>query len=341
MLEPGGRIAVNVANLGRRPYRSLSGDVTEILQDLGLLLRGEVVWWKGRAAGGSCAWGSFQRPANPVLRDVTERVVIASKGRFDRALTPAQRQRSGSAVHGHHLPRRVHGGHDRPVGDPARERHPGRPPGTVPGRAPEAAHRALHLRGRRRARPVHGLGQRPRWPRCAPVATTSASTPTPTTSTIAEARIAEERDRLAALQHGVTTPFRVRAAGRPAGGRLARTSRREPYERAGRRKELAEVLLAACGFRDIRRRRQAARPGHRAQLRRQRPDRRGLGVRRVRRVHLEPRRTQPNRHALEVARQGGGAPRERVRAEPSTDATRVPHHRRAPRREPLVINPSG
>jgi site-specific DNA-methyltransferase (adenine-specific) len=91
VLEPGGRIAVNVANLGRRPYRSLAGDVTDILQDLGLLLRGEVVWWKGRAAGGSCAWGTFQRPSNPVLRDVTERIVIASKGRFDRALKPEQR----------------------------------------------------------------------------------------------------------------------------------------------------------------------------------------------------------------------------------------------------------
>lgn len=91
VLEPGGRIAVNVANLGRRPYRSLAGDVTDILQDLGLLLRGEVVWWKGRAAGGSCAWGTFQRPSNPVLRDVTERIVIASKGRFDRALKPEER----------------------------------------------------------------------------------------------------------------------------------------------------------------------------------------------------------------------------------------------------------
>jgi DNA modification methylase len=95
VLEPGGRIAVNVANLGRRPYRSLSADVTTILQDLGLLLRGEVVWWKGRAAGGSCAWGTFQRPSNPVLRDVTERIVVASKGRFDRALTPAQREAKG------------------------------------------------------------------------------------------------------------------------------------------------------------------------------------------------------------------------------------------------------
>jgi DNA modification methylase len=95
VLEPGGRLAVNVANLGRRPYRSLAGDVTTILQDLGLLLRGEVIWWKGRAAGGSCAWGTFQRPANPVLRDVTERIVIASKGRFDRAGTPAERLAAG------------------------------------------------------------------------------------------------------------------------------------------------------------------------------------------------------------------------------------------------------
>ena len=30
-LEPGGRIAVNVANLGRKPYRSLSADVITIL----------------------------------------------------------------------------------------------------------------------------------------------------------------------------------------------------------------------------------------------------------------------------------------------------------------------
>ena len=91
-LEPGGRIAVNVANLGRRPYRSLSADVIDILQNrLRLLLRGEVIWRKGRGAAGSFAWGSFQRPGNPVLRDVTERVVIASKGRFDRALTAAER----------------------------------------------------------------------------------------------------------------------------------------------------------------------------------------------------------------------------------------------------------
>lgn len=94
-LEPGGRIAVNVANLGRKPYRSLSADVIGILQDdLGLLLRGEILWWKARGAAGSCAWGSFRSPANPVLRDLTERVVVASKGRFDRALAGPERARN-------------------------------------------------------------------------------------------------------------------------------------------------------------------------------------------------------------------------------------------------------
>ena len=96
VLEPGGRIAINVANLGRRPYRSLSADVTTILQDdLRLLMRGEVLWVKQRGAAGNCAWGSFQRPGNPVLRDLSERVVIASKGRFDRAISAKDRAKIG------------------------------------------------------------------------------------------------------------------------------------------------------------------------------------------------------------------------------------------------------
>lgn len=90
-LEPGGRMAINVANLGRRPYRSLSADVTKMLEEMGLLLRGEVIWVKARGAGGSCAWGSFQQPGNPVLRDLTERIIVASKERFDRAI-PARKR---------------------------------------------------------------------------------------------------------------------------------------------------------------------------------------------------------------------------------------------------------
>jgi site-specific DNA-methyltransferase (adenine-specific) len=87
---------VNVANLGRKPYRSLAADVIGILQDdLRLLLRGEVIWKKGDGAGGNCAWGSYRSAANPVLRDITERVVIASKGRFDRAKPVKEREALG------------------------------------------------------------------------------------------------------------------------------------------------------------------------------------------------------------------------------------------------------
>ncbi len=96
LLEPGGRMAVNVANLGRKPYRSLSTDVISILQnDLSLLLRGEIIWKKSKGAAGNCAWGSFQKASNPVLRDITERIVIASKDRFDRAISAKKRSQLG------------------------------------------------------------------------------------------------------------------------------------------------------------------------------------------------------------------------------------------------------
>ena len=70
--------------------------MVHILQDrLGLLLRGEIVWQKSVGASGSCAWGSFRSPTNPVLRDVTERIIVASKGRFERARKVEQRRDEG------------------------------------------------------------------------------------------------------------------------------------------------------------------------------------------------------------------------------------------------------
>ena len=50
---------------------------------------------KQRGAAGNCAWGSFQRPSNPVIRDLSERVIIASKGRFDRAISAKDRAKLG------------------------------------------------------------------------------------------------------------------------------------------------------------------------------------------------------------------------------------------------------
>jgi DNA modification methylase len=84
VVEPGGRVAVNVANLGRKPYLPLNHHVAGLLQDIGFLLRGEIVWQKAAVAGGSCAWGSWRSAKNPTLRDVHEYVLVAGKGPYRR-----------------------------------------------------------------------------------------------------------------------------------------------------------------------------------------------------------------------------------------------------------------
>jgi DNA modification methylase len=85
VLEPGGRAVINVANLGRRPYVSLSQQVGSIMEAIGYLPRGEVIWVKGRGASGSCAWGSWRSASNPTLRDLHEYCLCFSKERWDRA----------------------------------------------------------------------------------------------------------------------------------------------------------------------------------------------------------------------------------------------------------------
>ena len=87
VIEPGGRVAVNVANLGRKPYLPLNQIVAGLLSDIGFLLRGEIVWQKAKAAGGSTAWGSWQSAKNPTLRDIHEYILVASKGSFRRSRT--------------------------------------------------------------------------------------------------------------------------------------------------------------------------------------------------------------------------------------------------------------
>jgi site-specific DNA-methyltransferase (adenine-specific) len=84
VLVPGGRVAFNVANLGRKPYIPLNAYVASLAADLGLLMRGEIIWMKGKAATGSCAWGSWMSATNPTLRDLHEYILVFSKGRFDR-----------------------------------------------------------------------------------------------------------------------------------------------------------------------------------------------------------------------------------------------------------------
>ncbi|CAG0999831.1 partial DNA adenine methyltransferase YhdJ, partial [Anaerolineales bacterium] len=79
VLCKGGRLAVNVANTWRKPYLPLNAYIARQLIDLGLLMRGEIIWDKAASAGISTAWGSFARASNPTLRDVHEYILVFCK----------------------------------------------------------------------------------------------------------------------------------------------------------------------------------------------------------------------------------------------------------------------
>ncbi|TFG20306.1 MAG: site-specific DNA-methyltransferase [Promethearchaeota archaeon] len=84
VLVPGGRAAINIANIGRKPYIPLHSYVIQIMIDIGFLMRGEIIWDKSASAGVSCAWGSFGSASNPVLRDVHEYILVFSKQNMKR-----------------------------------------------------------------------------------------------------------------------------------------------------------------------------------------------------------------------------------------------------------------
>ena len=81
---PGGRVCINVANLGRKPYIPLHSYIIKDMQEIGYLMRGEIIWNKASSASPSTAWGSWMSAANPVLRDIHEYILIFSKQTFSR-----------------------------------------------------------------------------------------------------------------------------------------------------------------------------------------------------------------------------------------------------------------
>ena len=82
VLARGGRLAVNIANTMRKPYVPLNAYIAQQLIDLGLWMRGEIIWDKGPSAGISTAWGSFARASNPTLRDVHEYILVFCKASY-------------------------------------------------------------------------------------------------------------------------------------------------------------------------------------------------------------------------------------------------------------------
>jgi modification methylase len=90
VLVPGGRMCINVANLGRKPYLPLHAYITEQAAELGFLMRGEIIWNKAASASPSTAWGSWLSAGNPTLRDVHEYILVFCKDTFKRQ-NPANR----------------------------------------------------------------------------------------------------------------------------------------------------------------------------------------------------------------------------------------------------------
>ena len=84
VLVPGGRMCINVANLGRKPYIPLHAFISEQAIQLGFLMRGEIIWNKAASASPSTAWGSWKSASNPILRDVHEYILVFCKQSFKR-----------------------------------------------------------------------------------------------------------------------------------------------------------------------------------------------------------------------------------------------------------------
>ena len=97
-LVPGGRVCFNIANLGRKPYLPLHRYVIEDLlalhtpaqPDSRFLMRGEIIWDKTGGGASSTAWGSWQSPANPTLRDGHEYILVFCKDTWQRPKLPGR-----------------------------------------------------------------------------------------------------------------------------------------------------------------------------------------------------------------------------------------------------------
>lgn len=84
VLVPGGRVCINIANLGRKPYIPLHAFIIQDMLDLGFLMRGEIIWNKAEGSSPSTAWGSWMSAKNPTLRDIHEYILVFSKDTFSR-----------------------------------------------------------------------------------------------------------------------------------------------------------------------------------------------------------------------------------------------------------------
>lgn len=78
LLKPDGRFAAVVpGGIGRSPYIPVAYKLLFLCEDF-FKLRGTIIWYKGTMFG-KTAWGSWNSPSNPGLRDFSELIIIAHK----------------------------------------------------------------------------------------------------------------------------------------------------------------------------------------------------------------------------------------------------------------------
>jgi len=98
VLVNGGRVCINVANLGRKPYIPLSDYISRMMIDIGFNMRGEIIWNKASSASPSTAWGSWMSASNPILRDIHEYILVFSKGEYKRDRKKKERELKQNSI---------------------------------------------------------------------------------------------------------------------------------------------------------------------------------------------------------------------------------------------------
>jgi site-specific DNA-methyltransferase (adenine-specific) len=79
LLKNSGRIAINIPDgYGRNPCLPVYADYCKIMQKIGFILRGSIVWHKLNG-GGKTSWGSWRSSSNPCLIDEHEMIIVAHK----------------------------------------------------------------------------------------------------------------------------------------------------------------------------------------------------------------------------------------------------------------------
>ncbi len=181
---------------------------------------------------------------------MTERVVIVSKGRFDRALSRAERDKK--SLPSRTPSRRTSSSRRRlDVWEIPPEQCPqGRASGAVPRRAPRTADPALHVSGRRRARPVprlgvDGGGGRPHRP------AVRRLRHRPAYVDLAKVRVEKEKARRARHDGDEDQPMAFVLPAVPSSANTDEDFQARAVREGRAAKEVAATLLEGCGFEDI------------------------------------------------------------------------------------------